>query len=677
MQSTGSSGASLSLEHIEPGLLRAAAPSSESSKPSTSTKGGLDMNFLDSILITGSNDFSTEPVLEITEQPKQKDLRFRYECEGRSAGSLLGVKSNSDRKTYPTVKIKNYVGKAKIVVSLVTRQAPHQLHPNGLVGKPCKNGICTIMVENNQRMTVSFPNLGIQCAKKKDIQAAINERQRLGVDPFNESAGRANAQLPNDYEMNIVCLCFQAFLPDPNQPSQFTRALPPQVSQPIYDKKGASLNISRVDRNNGTVAGGEEMFILCDKVQKDDIEVVFFHDDWESHATFGPSDIHRQVAIVCKTPPYEDQNIQQPITVQFKLRRKSDKETSDPLEFIYRPIDIDADGVEAKRRKKAPHFHRFFKEPSSVKQEPFDPTQPSGSVIHQQLHVHQQQLHLQQLGPPNIARASADQDVRQILRNKLEQSSKQSHRQDLEVEQLPRVFARAVRTAASGNPKIAKFSKDSSTFSYSDSSNLSSGTVIQRGTPATATTGAPLTLPQDSVANCGTVLPFQGITVDATQGVTVEISDQVLAYQLQSNSDLTNMASTSDFGQNTPAQAFGQGTSGSEGTIPYLNPEEKLLQQLLEEENLAHLLVEQNINIEDLNPPNLEDLTTLQDFDPATLSLTNDGTDGMEVDQGLNNFTLENNVNDSVSIPYSHSVELPIENDSQVHNFNGNCDQNG
>ncbi|XP_022103669.1 transcription factor p65-like isoform X3 [Acanthaster planci] len=619
MQSTGSSGASLSLEHIEPGLLRAAAPSSESSKPSTSTKGGLDMNFLDSILITGSNDFSTEPVLEITEQPKQKDLRFRYECEGRSAGSLLGVKSNSDRKTYPTVKIKNYVGKAKIVVSLVTRQAPHQLHPNGLVGKPCKNGICTIMVENNQRMTVSFPNLGIQCAKKKDIQAAINERQRLGVDPFNESAGRANAQLPNDYEMNIVCLCFQAFLPDPNQPSQFTRALPPQVSQPIYDKKGASLNISRVDRNNGTVAGGEEMFILCDKVQKDDIEVVFFHDDWESHATFGPSDIHRQVAIVCKTPPYEDQNIQQPITVQFKLRRKSDKETSDPLEFIYRPIDIDADGVEAKRRKKAPHFHRFFKEPSSVK----------------------------------------------LLNT------------DLEVEQLPRVFARAVRTAASGNPKIAKFSKDSSTFSYSDSSNLSSGTVIQRGTPATATTGAPLTLPQDSVANCGTVLPFQGITVDATQGVTVEISDQVLAYQLQSNSDLTNMASTSDFGQNTPAQAFGQGTSGSEGTIPYLNPEEKLLQQLLEEENLAHLLVEQNINIEDLNPPNLEDLTTLQDFDPATLSLTNDGTDGMEVDQGLNNFTLENNVNDSVSIPYSHSVELPIENDSQVHNFNGNCDQNG
>ena len=28
------------------------------------------------------------------------------------------------------------------------------------------------------------------------------------------------------------------------------------------------MNIARVDRNNGTVSGGDEMFILCDKVQK-------------------------------------------------------------------------------------------------------------------------------------------------------------------------------------------------------------------------------------------------------------------------------------------------------------------------------------------------------------------------------------------------------------------------
>ena len=71
----------------------------------------------------------------------------------------------------------------------------------------------------------------------------------------------------------------------------------------------------------------------------------------------------------------------------------------------------------------------------------------------------------------------------------------------------------------------------------------------------------------------------------------------------------------------------------------------------------------------------MEDLTTLEDFDPTTLSLRNDGTDEMEIEQGLRGFTLEN-PNDSVSIPYSNSVELPIEID-KGHNFNGSCDQNG
>ena len=83
----------------------------------------------------------------------------------------------------------------------------------------------------------SFPNLGIQCAKKKDIPTALEERQKLGVDPFNLLASGAVGLVPNnDYEMNVVCLCFQAFLPDPHHPDRFTRALPPKVTVPIYDK---------------------------------------------------------------------------------------------------------------------------------------------------------------------------------------------------------------------------------------------------------------------------------------------------------------------------------------------------------------------------------------------------------------------------------------------------------
>lgn len=48
---------------------------------------------------------SASPYIEIIEQPKQRGMRFRYKCEGRSAGSIPGEKSNDTTKTYPAVKV--------------------------------------------------------------------------------------------------------------------------------------------------------------------------------------------------------------------------------------------------------------------------------------------------------------------------------------------------------------------------------------------------------------------------------------------------------------------------------------------------------------------------------------------------------------------------------------------
>ena len=48
---------------------------------------------------------SEEPWVEIVEQPKSRGLRFRYECEGRSAGSVPGETSTNDHRTYPTIKV--------------------------------------------------------------------------------------------------------------------------------------------------------------------------------------------------------------------------------------------------------------------------------------------------------------------------------------------------------------------------------------------------------------------------------------------------------------------------------------------------------------------------------------------------------------------------------------------
>lgn len=43
--------------------------------------------------------------VKILEQPAGKALRFRYECEGRSAGSIPGVSSTPENKTFPTVQV--------------------------------------------------------------------------------------------------------------------------------------------------------------------------------------------------------------------------------------------------------------------------------------------------------------------------------------------------------------------------------------------------------------------------------------------------------------------------------------------------------------------------------------------------------------------------------------------
>ncbi|CAH2108689.1 unnamed protein product [Euphydryas editha] len=67
-----------------------------------------------------------QPYVRIVEQPASKALRFRYECEGRSAGSIPGVNSTPERKTYPTIEICGHRGQAVVVVSCVTKDEPYK-----------------------------------------------------------------------------------------------------------------------------------------------------------------------------------------------------------------------------------------------------------------------------------------------------------------------------------------------------------------------------------------------------------------------------------------------------------------------------------------------------------------------------------------------------------------------
>ncbi|XP_019404775.1 PREDICTED: proto-oncogene c-Rel [Crocodylus porosus] len=289
-----------------------------------------------------------EPYIEIFEQPRQRGMRFRYKCEGRSAGSIPGEHSTDNNKTFPAIQIVNFFGKVKIRITLVTKNEPYKPHPHDLVGKDCRDGYYEAEF-GPERRVISFQNLGIQCVKKRELKDSISLRITRKINPFNVP----EEQLLNvdEYDLNVVRLCFQAFLLDDQ--GNCTFVLPPVISNPIYDNRApntAELRICRVNKNCGSVKGGDEIFLLCDKVQKDDIEVRFVLNEWEAKGTFSQADVHRQVAIVFRTPSFY-QDITEPVTVKMQLRRPSDQEVSEPMDFRYLPDEKDPYGNKAKRQR--------------------------------------------------------------------------------------------------------------------------------------------------------------------------------------------------------------------------------------------------------------------------------------------------------------------------------------
>uniref|UniRef100_A0A1A8N9S9 V-rel reticuloendotheliosis viral oncogene homolog A n=1 Tax=Nothobranchius rachovii TaxID=451742 RepID=A0A1A8N9S9_9TELE len=297
---------------------------------------------------------TTNPHIEIIEQPKQRGMRFRYKCEGRSAGSIPGEKSNDTTKTYPAIKVHNYSGPLRVRISLVTKNPPYKPHPHELVGKDCKHGYYEADLQ--ERRIHSFQNLGIQCVKKKDVNEAITCRLQTNNNPFNIPEPKVWEE---EFDLNSVRLCFQASI---TGPTGELFPLEPVVSQPIFDNRApntAELKICRVNRNSGSCKGGDEIFLLCDKVQKEDIEVRFFQDSWEGKGTFSQADVHRQVAIVFRTPPYRDTNLGEPIKVKMQLRRPSDREVSEPMDFQYLPSDPDEYRLSEKRKRTGDMFQNL------------------------------------------------------------------------------------------------------------------------------------------------------------------------------------------------------------------------------------------------------------------------------------------------------------------------------
>uniref|UniRef100_A0A3P8YP94 RHD domain-containing protein n=1 Tax=Esox lucius TaxID=8010 RepID=A0A3P8YP94_ESOLU len=311
------------------------------------------------------------PYIQIIEEPKQRGFRFRYECEGPSHGGLPGASSERNRRTYPTVKVSNYVGIARVEVQLVTHSDPPQVHAHSLVGRQCcaESGMCSVDIGPND-LTAQFSNLGILHVTKRGVVEVLTKRLRDEkkrqrgthyhfTDAEEQAIVREAKELGKVMDLNIVRLKFTAYLQDSN--GGFSRALKPVVSNPIYDSKSpnaSNLKISRMDKTCGSVLGGDEIFLLCDKVQKDDIEIRFYEEDdgsWEAYGDFSPTDVHKQYAIVFKTPPYHSTEIERPVTVFLQLKRKKGGDCSDPKQFTYVPQVQDKEEVQRKKQKPLPY----------------------------------------------------------------------------------------------------------------------------------------------------------------------------------------------------------------------------------------------------------------------------------------------------------------------------------
>jgi c-Rel proto-oncogene protein len=221
----------------------------------------------------------------------------------------------------------------------------------------CQGGVFVTTIANDD-MTMEFPQIGIQCTKKKEIEANLEKRKNIRVDPFRQEV------ILSEIDLNAVKLCFQVncevfnlyiyddflqvFLEPVPEPgftgkSSFTTTLAPICSNPIFNKHAENLKIVDISDNQDTVAGNKKIIILTEKLPKPEDIAVRFSDPvsgWEARGYFEAGHVHKQVAITLKVPKYENQNLKEQKKVTIELIKLSDGNSSDPIAVFYTPIHV-------------------------------------------------------------------------------------------------------------------------------------------------------------------------------------------------------------------------------------------------------------------------------------------------------------------------------------------------
>uniref|UniRef100_A0A2A4K2T8 RHD domain-containing protein n=1 Tax=Heliothis virescens TaxID=7102 RepID=A0A2A4K2T8_HELVI len=297
-----------------------------------------------------SRETSTNtPRVEIIEQPARY-RRFRYKSEVDSAGSIRGENSTEEHKTYPTIRILEYLGRVIIIVFPVTKDSPgaYKVHPACLVGEGCRYNILTTEVDvTEENRDFEFNNLRIQYVSSDNVEAELKLRQQLRIDPFKQGYGHKRL---SKEDLHAVRLCFHVFKKGASR-----ELAPPVVSNVIYDSKfTGDLQIREYCDFSGPITGGTKILFLSKQVTKDDIEVFFYQMEdgakvWEAPAT--NVKVFDKVGISCVSPPYDYRTISDKLQVMYHLRRPSHNSSGSPAPFIYLPEKTDDEIVKVKRRK--------------------------------------------------------------------------------------------------------------------------------------------------------------------------------------------------------------------------------------------------------------------------------------------------------------------------------------
>ncbi|KAK7866619.1 hypothetical protein R5R35_010445 [Gryllus longicercus] len=310
-----------------------------------------------------------EPFLKVIEEPVEK-FRFRYKSEmmGTHGSILARSHERNRRKTYPSVQLCNYDRPAIVRCSLYTAH-PHEKqrtpHTHRLIVRAennmDKDDPHEVIVSQDNNYIAVFHGMGIIHTAKKNIVEELIKKKRsrlleklrvknvklTSLNTVQESKLRQDAEDESrKMNLNSVSLCFEAFYRDANNCLQ--QICDPVFSKPINNMKSAltgELKICRIDKHVSTCMGGEEVFILVEKVGKKNIKIKFFEvneDDqeiWCDYGKFSELDVHHQYAIVFRTPPYRDLDIEKPVDVFLQLYRPTDGDCSEPIKFQYKPSE--------------------------------------------------------------------------------------------------------------------------------------------------------------------------------------------------------------------------------------------------------------------------------------------------------------------------------------------------